>query len=241
MDVRAAMLVFQDFDSPDRSFGPGYPREWPPDVRGMSVPKTSSLGWSVVLDINSRKYQSCMYLLSAGKEILTKLFVAQNGPFGTPFWTPKIPRKSLCGSLFCVLSKEMRHINFFLGAQDGAFWVGGGGKMFMLKKFMCFFCPKSFLPTMVSGGPLFSRPLCFTAEHWMAFWRTALSAEGFCLLLLHEAFHFRVGKNGSIWQLFVLCLLALRDTVPKCYFLLSFGTLLERKKLPNGLLPPPAS
>ena len=38
-------LFFQDFDRPDRSFGPGYPREWPPDVRGMSVPKTSSLGW----------------------------------------------------------------------------------------------------------------------------------------------------------------------------------------------------
>ena len=27
MDVRAKMLVFQDFDRPDRSFGPGYPRE----------------------------------------------------------------------------------------------------------------------------------------------------------------------------------------------------------------------
>ena len=38
-------LHFHDFDRPDRSFGPGYPREWPPDVRGMSVPKTSSLGW----------------------------------------------------------------------------------------------------------------------------------------------------------------------------------------------------
>ena len=29
-----------------------------------------------------------------------------------------------------------------------------------------------------------------------------------------------MSKDGSIWQLFVLCLLALRDTVPKCYFLL---------------------
>ena len=35
---------------PDRSFGPGYPREWPPDVRGISVPKTSSLGWFFVLE-----------------------------------------------------------------------------------------------------------------------------------------------------------------------------------------------
>ena len=30
------------------------------------------------------------------------------------------------------------------------------------------------------------------------------------------------------------------DTVPKCYFLLLFGTPLEREKLPNGLLPTPA-
>ena len=30
-------------------------------------------------------------------------------------------------------------------------------------------------------------------------------------------------KDGSIWQLFVLCLLALRDTVPKCYFYYSLG------------------
>ena len=46
-------LFFQDCDRPDRSFGPGYPREWPPDVRGMSVPKTSSLGWFFVLEIKS--------------------------------------------------------------------------------------------------------------------------------------------------------------------------------------------
>ena len=29
-----------------------------------------------------------------------------------------------------------------------------------------------------------------------------------------------MSKDGSIWQLFVLCLLALGDTVPKCYVLL---------------------
>ena len=29
---------------------PGYPREWPPEVRGISVPKTSSLGWFFGLD-----------------------------------------------------------------------------------------------------------------------------------------------------------------------------------------------
>ena len=40
---------------------------------------------------------------------------------------------------FCVLSQEMRHIHFCLGAQNGVFWVGA--KKFMLKKFMCFFGP----------------------------------------------------------------------------------------------------
>ena len=51
-------------------------------------------------------------------------------------------------------------------------------------------------------------------------------------------------KDGSIWQLFVLCLLALGDTVLKCYFYSCLGHPgfpgLERKKFPNGLLPPPA-
>ena len=68
-----------------------------------------------------------------------KTIVAENGPFGTPFRPPKSPRKSLCGSLFCDLSQEIRHINFFLGAQKGGFWVGA--KRFMLEKFMCFFRP----------------------------------------------------------------------------------------------------
>ena len=36
-------LLFQDFQRPDRSFGPGCPREWPPDVRGMSVPNLFGL------------------------------------------------------------------------------------------------------------------------------------------------------------------------------------------------------
>ena len=58
---------------------------------------------------------------------------------GPPFLTPKTPRKSLCVSLFCVLSQERRDINFFLGAQDWGSWVGA--KKFMLKKLMCFFRP----------------------------------------------------------------------------------------------------
>ena len=32
-----------------------------------------------------------------------------------PFRPQKPPQKSLCGSLFCALSQEMRHINFFSG------------------------------------------------------------------------------------------------------------------------------
>ena len=73
------------------------------------------------------------------KKQYTKLFVAQNGPFGTPFWTPKITPKNVYGSLFCILSQEMRHTNFFLGAQNRVFWVGA--KKFTLEMFMCFFCP----------------------------------------------------------------------------------------------------
>ena len=38
--------------------------------------------------------------IRAGKKKLTKVFVAENGRFGTPFLTPKTPRKSPCGSLF---------------------------------------------------------------------------------------------------------------------------------------------
>ena len=53
--------------------------------------------------------------------------------FFDPLFDPKLPRKSLCGSLFCVLSQEMRHIIFFSLA-----FFGWGGK-FMFKKLMCFF------------------------------------------------------------------------------------------------------
>ena len=56
-----------------------------------------------------------------------------------PLVDPKILLKELCRSLFGVLSQEMRHIIFFLRVQNGAFWVGA--KKFMLKKFVCFFCP----------------------------------------------------------------------------------------------------
>ena len=44
----ANCLFSQGFEGPDRSFGAGYPREWPPDVRGISGPKTSSLAWAAL-------------------------------------------------------------------------------------------------------------------------------------------------------------------------------------------------
>ena len=51
---------------------------------------------------------------------------------------PKSLRKVYVSPFFAFLSQEMRHINFFLGPKIGDVrW----GKKFMLKKFMCFFCP----------------------------------------------------------------------------------------------------
>ena len=58
---------------------------------------------------------------------------------GPPFWPPKSPPKKFMWVPFCILSQELRHINFFRGAQNGAFWVGA--KKFMLQKFMRFFGP----------------------------------------------------------------------------------------------------
>ena len=77
--------------------------------------------------------------------------MAENGPFGTPFLTPKIPRKCLCGSLFLRSFPGNEAHKLFLGAQNGGFRVGC--KKFMLKKFMCFFGPL-FLPESPSrpGG-----------------------------------------------------------------------------------------
>ena len=46
MSTPICLFFLQDFDRPDRSFGPGYLRECPPDVHGISVPKTSSFLWA---------------------------------------------------------------------------------------------------------------------------------------------------------------------------------------------------
>ena len=75
--------------------------------------------------------------LGAGKNKLN--FLWSKTAVWDPLFDPPNPQNSLCGSLFCVLSQEMRHINFFLGVQNGVFWVGA--KKFMLENFMCFSVP----------------------------------------------------------------------------------------------------
>ena len=52
----------------------------------------------------------------------------QIDPCLPPYWVP-----------FLSSSQEMRHINFFLGAQNGGSWVGA--KKLMLKKLLCLFRP----------------------------------------------------------------------------------------------------
>ena len=66
--------------------------------------------------------------------------MAEIGPFGTPFLTPKIPPKKFMWVPFLrPFPGNEAHKYFFLGAQNGVFWLGA--KKFMLKKFMCFFGP----------------------------------------------------------------------------------------------------
>ena len=50
-----------------------------------------------------------------------------------------------------------------------------------------------------------------------------------------------MSKDGSIWQLFVLCLLALGHTVPKCYFSIVWDTpgkerVAKRSSAPASIL-----
>ena len=68
-------LFFQGFVGPDWSFDPGHPREWSPDVRGISVTETSSLGECLSLDFGFCRWshlcpqdcskQCCRHALSA--------------------------------------------------------------------------------------------------------------------------------------------------------------------------------
>ena len=58
------------------------------------------------------------------------------------------PRKSLCGSLFCVLSQEMRHINFPVGPKKGC--LGGGQKVYVEKVYALFLSPREVVVAGVS-------------------------------------------------------------------------------------------
>ena len=63
--------------------------------------------------------------------------MAENGLFGAPFLTPRIPPKKLMWVPFLrpFPENEAHHFYFFPGAQNGVFWVGA--KKFLLKKLMC--------------------------------------------------------------------------------------------------------
>ena len=95
----------------------------------------------------------------AGKNNKLNFLWPKMARLGPPFDAKNPPEKVYVGPIFfCVLSQEMRHINFFLGAQIGVFWVGA--KKFMLKKFMCFFGPLRIAQKNNSQGSLFVRSSC---------------------------------------------------------------------------------
>ena len=56
-----------------------------------------------------------------------------------PFLTPTIPPKKFMWVPFLRSFPGNEAHEFFLGVQKGAF--GWGAKKFMLKEFMCLFCP----------------------------------------------------------------------------------------------------
>ena len=66
-------------------------------------------------------------------------FVADNSPFGTPFFTPKIPPKMFMWVPFSRSFPGNEAHKLFLGAHNWGFGVGS--KKFMLKKFLCFLRP----------------------------------------------------------------------------------------------------
>ena len=57
--------------------------------------------------------------------------MAENGPFGTPFLTPKIPTKKF---------KLVPFLRSFPGNEAHKLFAGGGQKVYV-EKFMCFFRP----------------------------------------------------------------------------------------------------
>ena len=65
--------------------------------------------------------------------------MAENGPFGTPFLTPKTPPKKFMWVPFLRPFPGNQAHKLFSGGPKWA--VLGGAKKLMLKKFMCFSVP----------------------------------------------------------------------------------------------------
>ena len=114
--------------------------------------------------------------------------MAENGPFGIPFLTPKIPEKVYVGPLFASFPRKWEwDINCLLGAQNRVFWVGA--KKLMLKKFMCFFGPLILEPIFrISRNPTFDRLL-----------EAAFLLRVRSFLLIAEFFAY-----SCVWELFCL-------------------------------------
>ena len=71
------------------------------------------------------------------KKQTNQTFCGPKWPVWGPVFGPKIPTKKFMRVPFCVLSQETRHINFFLGSQNGVFWVGA--KKFYVETVYVFF------------------------------------------------------------------------------------------------------
>ena len=64
-------------------------------------------------------------------------FCSPKWPVWDPLFDPKFPpEKVYVDPFFCVLSQEMRHINFFLGPKWGV--LGGGQKVYVEKVYVLF-------------------------------------------------------------------------------------------------------
>ena len=62
-------------------------------------------------------WEASLARLKAGKK-QTKLFVAENGQFGTPFWTPQIPRKVYVDPFLRSFPGNEAHKPFWRGPKD---------------------------------------------------------------------------------------------------------------------------
>ena len=85
--------------------------------------------------------------------------MAHIGPFGTPFLTPKLPLKKFLWVLFLRSfpgNEAHKLFSFFLGVQNGVFWVGGQ-RVYVEKVYVLVLCLKTPLslthPHCLCGSP----------------------------------------------------------------------------------------